>query len=137
LLLLCSIACLTFSGCYHQVIQTGRTAGSTVVDKPMVATWLWGLVPAKELDVRSQCPSGVAVIETEATFMNGLLAVVTFGIFTPRHVKVTCASGAAALPTNAHTITIAADASAEDRAEVLRAAMQRSLDLNAPVVLRF
>jgi hypothetical protein len=134
---LLSLLAVAATGCYHQVVQTGRPAGSTTVDKPMVATWLWGLIPATELDVRAQCPTGVAVVETETSFMNGLLAVITLGIFTPQHVKVTCASGTAMLPRNAAEINVAENANAAERAEAIREAIEQSLERHGPVVVRF
>ena len=63
--------------CYHQVVQTGRAPSATVVDKPWVKTWLWGLVEADPIDARPQCGTGVAVIETETSFMNGLVGALT------------------------------------------------------------
>lgn len=86
------------SGCYRQVIQTGRTPAATVIDRPWTHTWLWGLVPATAIDVTSQCRSGIATVVTEQSFMNGLVSVLTLGIYTPRHVTVTCATGSAARP---------------------------------------
>lgn len=80
------------AGCYHQVVQTGRAPGPVVVSHPWTATWLWGLVPAEEINVTSQCPSGVATVETQQSFLNGLVGGLTLGIYTPRDVKVTCAS---------------------------------------------
>ena len=63
-----------------------------VVDRQFVATWLWGIVPAKPIDVRQECPSGVAKVETEQSFVNGLVGVVTLGIYSPQHLRVTCAT---------------------------------------------
>jgi hypothetical protein len=62
------------------------------VEKQYVATWLWGLVPAAPVDVRQSCLSGVATVETQQTFMNGLVGVVTLGIYSPQSLRVTCAS---------------------------------------------
>ena len=80
------------TACFHQSYQSGLTPSATVVEKPFVATWLWGLVPAKPVDVRQSCPSGVATVETEQSFVNGLVGVVTLGIYTPQRLRVTCAS---------------------------------------------
>jgi hypothetical protein len=135
--LLMPVLLIATMACFHQTVQTGRTPGPTVVDKPWVATWLWGLVPAKELDMRTECPSGVAIVETEASFLNGLVAGITFGIFTPRHVKVTCASGGAALPAGARNVVIAPNASREERAAAFTAAVRESLAHEAVVVVRF
>src|SRR5439155_10475547 len=69
------------AACWHQVVNTGSTAGTTVVDKPWVTTWLWGLIAAEPIDIRQQCPRGAAVIETETSFVNGLASLVTLGIW--------------------------------------------------------
>ena len=80
------------TACFHQKVQTGVTPSATVVDEPFVATWLWGIVPARPIDVRQQCPSGVATVETRQSFMNGLVGVLTLGIYSPQHARVTCAA---------------------------------------------
>jgi hypothetical protein len=125
------------SACFHQVVQTGRPAGSTVVDKPWVSTWLWGLVAAQPIDVRQQCPSGTAMIETETSFVNGLVGGLTLGIWTPQHVRVTCASGSASLPANAIQVHISAASSAGERLQVINDAIEQSREQHVPVVLRF
>ncbi|MEP7345468.1 MAG: hypothetical protein ABI877_09375 [Gemmatimonadaceae bacterium] len=80
------------NACYHQVVATGLPASETKVDKPWTATWIFGLVPATPIDVRSQCTNGVAYVDTQTTFLNGLVSGLTLGIFTPRAVSITCAS---------------------------------------------
>jgi hypothetical protein len=95
--LLCAVL-LVSSACYRQVVQTGRTPAATVIDRPWTNTWLWGLVPATPIDVTSQCRSGIATVVTEQSFMNGLVSVLTLGIYTPRHVTITCATGSAMTP---------------------------------------
>lgn len=80
------------AGCYHQIVQTGRPPSPVVVRHAWTATWLWGLVPAEEIDVTSQCQNGVATVETQQSFMNGVVGLVTLGIYDPRDVKITCAS---------------------------------------------
>jgi hypothetical protein len=128
---------LLTSACFHQVVQTGRPAGSTVVDKPWVSTWLWGLVAAQPIDVRQQCPGGTATIETEMSFVNGLVGGLTFGIWTPLHVRVTCASGSASLPANAIQVQISSTSTADERRQQISAAIEQSLEQHVPVVLRF
>jgi hypothetical protein len=128
---------LLASACFHQVVQTGRSPGSTVVDKPWVSTWLWGLVAAQPIDVRQQCPSGAAVIVTETSFVNGLVGALTFGIWTPQHVTVTCASGSASLPSNAIQVTISASSTPAERQRQISEAIEQSIEQHAPVVLRF
>jgi hypothetical protein len=130
-------ALLLSAGCFHQAVQTGSAPGTTVVDKQYVATWLWGLVPAQEIDVRSQCPRGVATIATEQSFMNGLVGVLTLGIYTPQHVTVTCASSTASLPAHAPQFTVPAQATAAEASAVLRAAVERAGETGSPVILNF
>lgn len=81
------------AACFHQAVHSGLTPSPTsVVEEQFVSTWLWGLVPAKPIDVRQSCPTGVATVETQQSFVNGLVGAVTLGIYTPQHLRVTCAS---------------------------------------------
>jgi hypothetical protein len=128
---------LLSTGCFHQVVQTGSTPGTTVVEKQFVSTWLWGLVPAQDIDVRSECSRGVATITTEQSFVNGLVSVITLGIYTPQHVTITCASSTASLPSNAPRFTIPSSANAVEAEAVLRAAVERSQETGATVILNF
>jgi len=125
------------AACYHQVVRTGRPAGTTVVDLPWVSTWLWGLVPATDINVTPQCPSGVAVVETEQSFANGLVGLITLGIYTPQHVRVTCASGGTSLRRLGADMLVAKDASPEERAKAFEEAIAAADRTNLPVVVRF
>lgn len=80
------------TGCYHAVIDTGRPASATVVSKSFAPSFIYGLVPPPALNVSQQCTNGVAKVETVHTFVEGLVAAITFGIFTPMSMKVTCAA---------------------------------------------
>lgn len=127
----------SLTACFHQTVQTGLSPGATVIDMPWVKTWVFGLIPPEEIDVRSQCPSGTATVETERSFLNGLVGAVTFGIFTPVHVRITCASGSASLPANPRQFVAPSHATAEQDAQMLHAAVQASLEQNQAVVIRF
>jgi hypothetical protein len=130
--------CVALStACFHQVVQTGRPPGNTIVDKPWVATWVFGLVAAPEIDVRRECPTGAAVITTEQSFMNGLVAVVTLGIYTPQHVTITCATSSASLPARSIEVRIPTDASAAQSAEIVSRAVEKAAETGSPVVLHF
>jgi hypothetical protein len=132
------VAVLASTACFHQVVQTGRPAGTTVIDKPWVNMWLWGLVAAEPIETRPMCPSGVAVVTTETSFVNGLVGAVTLGIYTPQHVTITCASGGrASLPSGATEIRVPGDATPEERAQLLNRAVEQAGETHAPVVLRF
>jgi hypothetical protein len=79
-------------GCFHAVIETGRPAGTTVVQKPWAMSFVWGLVPPPVENVAQQCTNGVSKVETQHSFLNGLVAVITFSIVTPMQIDVTCAA---------------------------------------------
>lgn len=106
-------AAVLLSGCYHQVVATGLSAGTGRVDRPWTSTWIFGLVEAKPIDVRSLCPSGVAFVESKFTVGNWFGSLITLGIWTPRNVSVTCASGgSASLDPSMKTIALQSSATA-------------------------
>lgn len=143
---------LTFStatACYHAVVETGRPAGTTVVQKNWVNTFVFGLVAAQPIDVTAQCPGGVAKVETQQTFVNGLVGLVTLGIYTPQSATITCAAGRSgalnggtpdvgALDPRGHTvIAVADDATSAERAAAFRSAAEESARTGRPVFVRF
>jgi hypothetical protein len=67
------VLALLLAGCYHQVVRTGAPPGNVVIERPWTATYLFGLVPATAINTAAQCPNGVAVVETQQTFVNGLV----------------------------------------------------------------
>lgn len=132
-----ALVLLLGAGCYHQTFQTGMAAGPTVIDKPFVPGWIFGLVANEQIDVRRECPMGVATVETEQSFVNGLVSAVTLGIFTPQHVRVTCASRSAMLPAGTREFTIPVGASKDVESAVVQQAIEVSAETHAPVALRF
>ena len=119
------------TACYHQVISTGRAPGPTVVSKPWTATWIWGIVPASPINVSMECKSGVATVETQMSFLNGLAAGVTFGLYSPRDVKITCAGGSA-LKLGAPEFYVGSALSAEERAGAFESAISAAARSGAP-----
>jgi hypothetical protein len=84
---------LLCSGCYRLTVITGAPPATQVVDKPWQNSFVYGLVPPPELNTKEQCPQGFAVVQTERSFLNGLVGAITYSIYTPMHAKVTCATG--------------------------------------------
>lgn len=132
---LCSLLAIGLTACWHQVVSTGAPPGPTVIDKPFVATYVFGLVPAGEIDVRSQCPAGTAKVETEMSVVNWLATVVTIGIYSPRHVTITCAAG----PVSTSTAQLWAKpgADATSRKVLLNQAVQLSAERHESVIIHF
>lgn len=86
------VGSLMLAGCYHAIIETGRPASSDVLHKPWAPSFIGGLVPPSPVEVASRCPNGVSRVDTQLSFLNMLVGGITFGIFTPMDIKVTCAA---------------------------------------------
>jgi len=84
-------AAAALSGCYHVTVISAAPA-ATVIDKPWQHSFVIGLVPPAEVNTFDQCASGVAKVETEISFVNGLVGLLTQSIYTPLHLRVTCAA---------------------------------------------
>jgi hypothetical protein len=87
-----AVSLMLLGGCYHATVETGATPSTVVIDQPFASSWIYGLVPPKLVTSSSKCPSGVAKVETQHSFVNGLVGVLTLGIYTPMQIKVTCAT---------------------------------------------
>jgi hypothetical protein len=127
---------LLASACHHQVVRTGRPPGSTVIDKPWTNTFIFGLVPPAEINTAAQCPAGVAIVETQMSFVNGLVGAITFGIYTPVSVKITCAGGTAMVP-GARRVDVAADASIAEREAAVAKAIALATETQGTVVVQY
>ena len=128
---------LVLPACYHAVVDTGRPMSSTVVTKPFQPSFIGGLVPPPALNVASECPNGVARVETVHSFVEGLVAAITFSLFTPMTYKVTCAGGAGSSSLPEGTIKVGTNATAAEREAAIQLAAQRSYQTGAPAYVKF
>jgi hypothetical protein len=87
------VAAILCSACYHITVITGAPPAAQTVDLPWQKSFVYGLVPPDSVNTKERCPQGFAMVETERSFLNGLVGAVTYSIFTPMHTKVTCAAG--------------------------------------------
>jgi hypothetical protein len=85
-------AALLLAGCYHVTVVTSAAPPGTHVNKEWQNSFVSGLVPPPELNVKDQCPQGVTKVETERSFLNGLVSALTWSIYTPMHTEVTCSA---------------------------------------------
>jgi hypothetical protein len=93
-ILVCVALMLGLAGCYEHTFNVGRGAPyAPIVEDDWQTFWLAGLVGHYRLDVEEMCPSGDATIEAKQTFLNGLVAALTSGIYTPTTVRVRCRTG--------------------------------------------
>ncbi len=90
--LLLGITSLLSFSCYHARIETGLEPSAKVVERSFAAGWVYGLVPPKTVKAAEECSEGVAVVETQISFVNGLVGALTLGIYTPMNIRVTCAA---------------------------------------------
>ena len=80
----------TLGACYHTITTTNLNPGPVHVQQ-WVPTFIYGLVPGN-VDAAKMCGGkGVQGVDSQASFLNVLVGWVTFGIFTPMQVTVTCA----------------------------------------------
>ena len=124
------------SGCYHTKITTGKTPSDTVIDKPWAMSFVAGLIPPEELDVSRECPNGVAIVETELSFMNMLVSVITFNIVSPMHLTVTCAAGGMA-NADAQHLDVSVDATSTQVQAAFQAAAEMSKSSGERIEVRF
>src|SRR5512140_1218501 len=111
-------------GCYVAKVDTGLHPSTTVIKKSFASCWLYGLVPPSTVETAAKCPNGVAIVETQHSFLNQVVAGLTFEIYTPIQITVTCAERpATSMIDFKQDITIPSEAStAEIQAYFSRAA---------------
>jgi hypothetical protein len=126
------VAAFALTGCYHAVIQTGRPESSDVISIKWANSFIFGLVPPPIVETAARCTNGVAKVETQHSFLNGLAAVVTFSLYTPMQIDVTCAARGTASADP--VIKVEQGRSAE---QALREAIAVSAEKNSPVYVQF
>lgn len=84
------------TGCFEHTYTMGNGAvAAPVVYDEWQSQWLGGLIGERNLDIDVLCPSGNATIHDEQSFLNGLVTVLTTGIYSPTTVTVRCEGGRA------------------------------------------
>ncbi|MEM8560365.1 MAG: hypothetical protein AAF809_05420 [Bacteroidota bacterium] len=132
-----ALLAVTITGCYHARVETGLTPGTQVIDQPFASGFLFGLVPPSTVNAASQCAGGVAIVETQISFLNGLVSAITFNLYTPMHITVTCAAGSASAATAETEVAIARSASQEDALSAMQLATELAVAQGEPVRVRF
>ena len=120
--------------CYHATIETGRTASGQTISNPWAHSFVFGLVPPSTVNTAAQCPNGVAKVETVHSFLNGLVAALTFSIYTPMTITVSCASAGSA---SAPDIRIPPGAAQDDVIELMAEAADRAVAHKRPIIVQF
>ncbi|MEM1117954.1 MAG: hypothetical protein AAF845_09300 [Bacteroidota bacterium] len=137
LLPLALAALIVLPGCYHAKIETGQTPSMVQIDQPWALGFIYGLIPPPTVETMERCPNGVAMVETQLSFLNQVVSAITFGIVTPMHITVTCADGSAALDEDAEDIAIAPEADTEAVVEAFGDAADLAAESGEAVLVRF
>jgi hypothetical protein len=112
--------CLGGTACYHATITTGRPVSTDSISIPWANSFVYGLVPPPIVEAAAKCRNGVAKVETQHSFLNSLVGALTFGIYTPIRIDVTCAAPGSVNTSDASTIapTVTVGKSADSAARV-------------------
>lgn len=126
------------SGCYHAKVTSGLMPSALVVDKPFASGWIYGLVPPNTVKAAEECTAGVAMVETKLSFVNQLVNYLTLGIYTPMHIRVTCAADSGASSETRHDpIILSRSAPDEDVVHVFARAADVAAQTGQSVQVRF
>ena len=117
------------AACYHAQIETGLEPGTQKIEKPWAHGFVYGLVPPSTVESAAKCPTGVAKVETQQSFLNMLANALTWGLYTPMNITVTCAAKKTA---SANTV----DAKGRSVQEVAEA-IERALGGGTAVFVQF
>ena len=128
---------VTLPACYHATIETGLPPSPKVIEKNFASGWIYGLVPPSPVKAMSECPSGVSRVETQLSFVNQLVNILTLGIYTPMSIKVTCASGGRSAAPGTPEIKVGDGATSEEVIDAFRRAADLAVESHGPVYVRF
>ncbi len=129
--------CVAVGACFHATVETGLEPSAQTIHEPWANSWIAGLVPPSTIETAEKCPSGVAKVETQQTFLNGLVAVLTLGIYTPMEIKVTCAADGGDRVAGQPDVSIREDATLEEVQQAFMEAAHRAADERRPVLVQF
>jgi hypothetical protein len=98
-IVLCAALLASATGCFTTVVRSGLPVAPPTVeyDQRWHHGMFWGIAEfSGPYDLSEVCPQGWAEIETETSFLTGLLSAVSSGIYWPQTVTVRCAERSSA-----------------------------------------
>jgi len=134
-----SMMILFLSGCYHAQVTTGLEPSAQVYEETFASAWINGLVPPSLVRAQDECTNGVARVETRLSFVNMLVGFITFSIYTPMHIKVTCAASQSGViqMENSNMVKFEPSGSDEDFYQAFSTALEESKKSKQPVYIDF
>ena len=125
------------TGCYAARVETGLAPSAKVIKKSFASGWIYGLVPPSTIKAAAECKDGVAIVETKLSFVNQLVGFLTFWIYTPMEITVTCATGAATgMRDGDGSMFLPENASIEDVQRVFAQAADRAVATRHAILIR-
>ncbi len=94
----------SLSSCYSTTITSGKPAAPAGIeyDEKWHHGLVWGIAEVSgPYNLQEVCPEGWSEIKTETSFLNGLVEMVTGGIYSPQTITVRCAAGGEGPPPQA------------------------------------
>lgn len=128
------------SSCYHAKISTDKQPSAQVVEKSWHHGFLFGLVYPSAVDAADECANGIAQVDTKLSFVNMLVGQITFGLYTPMNIQVTCAAGSGMSSADMEEdvdMNVAENSSDEEVANSIKKAANKSSELQRPVYINF
>jgi hypothetical protein len=87
-----AVVIIIASGCYSTTARPD--GGFKVATAPTFEQrqdfYLWGLVGESHINTQQVCPNGSSQIQSQVTFVDGLLNVITLGIYSPQSARIWC-----------------------------------------------
>jgi len=130
-------ALTALAACFHATIETGLAPSTKVLEQKWASSWIYGLVPPKTVETASRCPDGVAKVETQLSFLNQVVHILTLGIYTPMDIRVTCALPAGTSAPQGAMLTVPAGADSESVLAAFATAADQAAEGRAVVLVRF
>ena len=127
------IGAFIITGCYHAKITTDKNPSNKTIENTWAHGFIFGLVPPSTVETAQQCPNGVSVVETKISFLNGLVSGITFNLYTPMTIEVTCAAGSISGIQNMPETEVSKDADYTTISKSLEEAASKSYESGAPV----
>jgi Bor protein len=95
------VGLLGAAGCYTTTLQSGLPAAppAFAYDEKWHSGVVLGIAELSgPYDLQKICPTGWAQIKTETSFVNGIVELVTSGIYSPQTVTIRCATSPVPTP---------------------------------------
>lgn len=87
-----SLLAILSSGCATQSYLLSNSGNNTPTYNKMQTFFVSGVGQEKKVNAAEVCggPDKVFKVQTQITFLNGLLSNLTYGVYTPRQIIVYC-----------------------------------------------